>query len=330
VFARRPLWLAAVVLGLAGCSSPALPPPWPASSDIDLQAEIASTALEQRAEGAPVDAAPIEGAVSPLVAALEGEAAGLSYIEVVLGDVDVDASLPMVLMLHGRGDRPRVPGGPFGCVEMPMRIVMPRGPDPLGPGYTWLSTRVAEGRVDEISGELAARADQLAGLLEEVSALRPTLGHPIVTGFSQGGLLSFALAVRHPALVAAAFPLAGWLPPPLWPDSAEGLPVIRTLHGMTDDIIPLAPTREAVAHLADLGADIELLEFSDVGHTMSGPMNQQFERWLEQALRLQAPDLANRPRDTEVELGDLGEVPPPPCEDPAPDAEPHEADHGGT
>jgi len=318
VFARRPLSLAAVVLGLAGCStSPALPPPWPASADIDLQAEIASTALEQHSDGLPAGEESPEGAVSPLVSALEGEAAGLSYIEVVLGDVDVDASLPMVLMLHGRGDRPRVPGGPFGCVEMPMRIIMPRGPAPLGPGYTWLSSRVAEGRIDEISREIAARADQLAGLLEEVSARRPTLGRPVVTGFSQGGLLSFAVAVRHPKLVAEAFPLAGWLPPLLWPDSADGLPPIRTLHGTVDDVIPLGPTREAVEHLRSLGADIELREFPDVGHTMSGAMNEQFERWLEQALRLEAPDLANRPNDTEVELGDLGEVPAPPCEEAA-------------
>lgn len=304
---------AALAAGLAGCSSPSgvLSPPWPASADIDLQAEIATTAQEQDG-AAPAEAEAAEGGtVSPLVSALAGEAAGFSYIEVVLGDVDVDASLPMVLMLHGRGDRPRVPGGPFQCVTMPMRIIMPQGPDPLGPGYTWLSLRVTEGQVEEISRQIVARADQLAAVVEDVSSRRPTLGRPIATGFSQGGLLSFALAVRHPGLVGAAFPLAGWLPPPLWPASAEGLPVIRSLHGTADEIIPLPPTREAVARLAGLGADIALQEFDGIGHTMSAAMNDQFERWLEEALRQQAPELANRPRDTEVELGDLGEVPAP-------------------
>jgi hypothetical protein len=71
--------------------------------------------------------------------------------------------------------------------------------------------------------------------------------------------------------------------------------------------------------MASLGADIELREFDGVGHTMSAAMNEQFERWLGQALLLQAPELADRPWDTEVELGDLGEVPAPPCEEAPPD-----------
>jgi hypothetical protein len=42
---------------------------------------------------------------------------------------------------------------------------MPRAPDPLGSGFTWLSVRAAEGRTDELSRQLVDRADQLAALL---------------------------------------------------------------------------------------------------------------------------------------------------------------------
>jgi len=287
--------------------SPApLPPAWPASANVDLREELRSTERELAAPALPSadEAGGLDVDRSPLVSALEGEAAGLTYIEVVLGDADIDAMLPMVLMLHGRGDRPRIPGGPFGCITIPVRIIMPRAPDPLGPGFTWLSMRVAEERTEAISKELEDRADQLAALLMEVSARRPTLGRPILTGFSQGGLLAFALGVGHPGLAASVIALAGWLPPPLWPSSAEGLPVIRAMHGTDDDTIPLPPTREAVTYLKSLGADVELLEFQDVGHRMSAAMNEQFERWLERSLREQAPSLADRPRDTSVELGD--------------------------
>lgn len=306
---------------LGACSSsPPLPPPWPVSADVDLRAELEATreALAPRGTTSPDDSAVLDVPESPYVQALEGEAAGLGYVEVVLGEADLDASLPMVLMLHGRGDRPRVPGGPFACVPIPMRIIMPRGPDVLGPGYTWLSVRVAEGKTDEISTQLERRADQLAALLAEVAATRPTLGRPIVTGFSQGGLLTFALAVRHPGLVASAFPLAGWLPPPLWPSSAEGLPTMRAVHGTRDETIPVAPTRDAVGYLQALGADIELLEFEDVAHAMNGPMNAQFERWLEQALRRQAPTLADRPRDTSIELSDPAPGPSSRCDEASP------------
>jgi phospholipase/carboxylesterase len=269
-----------------------------------VDVELRATELERALPAAPVSSESLEPVVNvPLVAVLEGESAGLAYIEVVLGEVDIDASLPMVLMLHGRGDRPRVPGGPFACVTMPMRIIMPRAPDPLGPGYTWLSVRVAQGLTEELSRQLLSRADQLASLLTDVSSRRPTLGRPVVTGFSQGGLLTFALAVTHPHLMASVFPLAGWLPPPLWPSSTEGLPLIRSVHGADDDTIPAAPTREAVEYLRSRGADVELLEFEGIGHAMSSPMNKQFGSWLEQSLREQGPELARQSRDTKVELG---------------------------
>lgn len=71
--------------------------------------------------------------------------------------------------------------------------------------------------------------------------------------------------------------------------------------GTADNTIPLPPTRDAVAHLLDIGADIELREFDDVGHEMIAAMNAQFERWLDDALRNEAPDLATRPLDTSVE-----------------------------
>ena len=40
---------------------------------------------------------------------------------------------------------------------------------------------------------------------------------PIVTGFSQGGILSFAMAARHPNEVRYAFPVAGSCPGPILP-----------------------------------------------------------------------------------------------------------------
>jgi hypothetical protein len=84
--------------------------------------------------------------------------------------------------------------------------------------------------------------------------------------------------------------------------------VIRSVHGTDDDTIPAAPTREAVAYLRSRGADAELLEFEGIGHAMSPSMNKQFESWLEQSLREQAPKLAKQPRDTSVELGSPDEA----------------------
>ena len=266
-----------MTFGLVGCSADVpLPPAWPESGRADLHPEVLATAGVQ---------------------VREGEAAGLHYYEVVIGDVDIDARLPLVMMIHGRGDRPRVPGGPFAGVPTPLRIVLPRGPDPLGDGYAWLPVRTLDGKTEILSRALAARSDQLAELLAHVLDERPTIGTPIVTGFSQGGMLSYTMAIRHRDAVGAAIPLASWLPPPLRAAGAAGAerPRIRAMHGTADTIIPFAYDRETVDQLASLGHDVELAVFRGVGHEMTPEMNALFEAWLEAALALRAPTLEGGP-----------------------------------
>ncbi len=66
------------------------------------------------------------------------------------------------------------------------------------------ATRRAEARA------LKARAKLDAKLAAKKKKL-------IVTGFSQGGILSFAMAARHPVEVAHAIPVAGSLAGPAAP-----------------------------------------------------------------------------------------------------------------
>ena len=63
---------------------------------------------------------------------------------------------------------------------------------------------------------------------------RPTEGRALVAGFSQGGMLTFGLALHHPDLFDGAYPIAGWFP----------------LH-LVDSVID--PTRRYPAHIVRVG-----------------------------------------------------------------------------
>ena len=235
--------------------------------------------------------------VAPGVRVRQGMADDLSYFEVILGDADFDTALPLVVLLHGRGDRPRIPGGPFGGVPIPMRLVIPRGPLQLGAGFAWMLSSVTHGQPELLASELRERTDHVAALIRTVHATRPTIGRPVVAGFSQGALLAFSLALHRPDVVGRVFPLAGWVPPaliPVSPVSPELRVPIRTVHGTDDRVIPIGPTREVVALLRALEWDVELLEFEGVGHVISHEMNATFEAWLEESLRALAPALTGK------------------------------------
>src|SRR5690606_9262370 len=105
---------------------------------------------------------------------------------------------------------------------LPFRMFIPQAPDPLGDGFTWLAVPTLDPNTQLFTSSLSARIDQLAPVIDEFRQTRPTLGKPILVGFSQGGIMTFALATRFPQQFGAAFPMAGWLPPELYPEPKKG------------------------------------------------------------------------------------------------------------
>jgi phospholipase/carboxylesterase len=158
---------------------------------------------------------------------------------------------------------------------------VPQGLAPYQSGYSWFPIRVRSQDPERISQGMRRAATRLAQLLAELGQRHPTKGKPLVTGFSQGGMLSFALAVDHPQSIAAAIPMAGWLPPPMWPSALPPMaPPIVALHGDGDQLLEIEPTRAAVGKLRQLGFQVELHEYPGVGHTVSPAMRRELYRQL--------------------------------------------------
>jgi phospholipase/carboxylesterase len=211
----------------------------------------------------------------------------IHYIEVVIGAATFDDPMPIVFVLHGRGGVAMLPGGPFIGLTHAIRVIVPQAPGRLGSGWEWLPVSVGSGLVDRLASSLFQVSSRLAAMIRAVSRERPTIGRAIVTGFSQGGLVTYALALHHDDVVSHAFPLSTWLPPPLEPLYRRDdlvYPTIRSMHGSADPVIPVAPTRELVDRLRGRGFDVELHEFAGVRHEMSAEMDALFHLWLEQAV----------------------------------------------
>lgn len=188
----------------------------------------------------------------------------------------------MIVAIHGLGDRP----DRFALLDRypaPARVVYPRGLSPHGGGYSWFAIDVGRATApgpETVEG-VAQAADALARMIEELTRRHPTRGKPVVTGFSQGGMLSFAIAVRHPSAVAAAIPIAGYLPPPLRPTAAPaGHAPLVALHGAADPLIPVTAARESVEALRAAGFRAELIEYPDVPHSVSAAMVRELFRRL--------------------------------------------------
>lgn len=241
----RPKRSIAFALLALGCSLTASPSPAP------------------RAPAQPVAApvAPAPPAVRPTVAA------GVMYAVRETAGAGADERLPLIVAVHGLGDRPEAFLELFDALPFRARVVAVRGLDPYHDGFAWFPIGGADG-----DGASFRRAvDALAAAIPEIARQRPTCGLPVITGFSQGAMLSFALAVRAPYLVRGAVPVAGRLPPAFLPASpAVGglLPPIYALHGTADARIPFAQGDETVRALRARGFSAALRPFEGVGHAI--------------------------------------------------------------
>ncbi len=222
----------------------------------------------------PTSLAPYESASSQGHATVRwGTIAGLRYVEVVPSDAAPDEELPLVVMIHGMGDRARPIYGLRASRSTRARFILPQAPTRQSRGYTWLPYSIATDHPSLLDA-IPARARQIATLIEVISTTRPTRGKAVVTGFSQGGILSFAVALLEPERVGLALPVAGYLPIELWPhhDDSGSYPPIRALHGTADPVVAYDPTREMTDTLRARGLDITLRPFPGVGHTQPPEM----------------------------------------------------------
>lgn len=214
-------------------------------------------------------------------------AGGLEYLMVEPPDVPPGAELPMVVHLHGRGDVPAVLQGPIFDIDTPVRVILPRAPDRFGTGYAWMPVSAHRGQSPPLVDAIERRSRLLAEAMITWRRRHPTRGRPIVTGFSQGGMLAMAMAVHHPESIAQALPVAGWLPPSLEPRTfdpyASHAPVVA-VHGTDDEILSATRTQAVVRRLSALGYPIRFEQIDGAGHEMHPDMRALLRELLERAL----------------------------------------------
>lgn len=195
----------------------------------------------------------------------------LESVEIVTGGAAAEDALPIIVAVHGLGDTPRHFAAVFEDFPERARIVLPRGPDRRGlGGFSWFPIPSLGVGTGDLAEGIARSRDRLAALLERLPKERRGVGLPVLTGFSQGGILSFAVGVARPELVARVVPVAGWLPPALLParDATPPRVPIRALHGGDDALLPPGPTERLVATLSGRGWNAALRVFPGVPHTI--------------------------------------------------------------
>jgi phospholipase/carboxylesterase len=182
---------------------------------------------------------------------------------------EADESSPLIVAIHGMGDRPDRWVEDWRRFPTRVQIALPRAFDAYESGFSWFQFK--DGMTDEQFGtEVGASEARLWKGIAKLAGKRRL----IVTGFSQGGILSFAMASRHVSEVVHAFPVAGSCPGPLLPQNKARAAPLLAFHGTADRVLDVKWGREAVNAFKEQGNDAQLREYEGVGHSMTRQIHE--------------------------------------------------------
>lgn len=184
----------------------------------------------------------------------DGKEKVLKYDLFVPSDYDGKKSFPLMLFLHGAGERGdnlnqvRKWGPPKLVKEkkdFPFIVISPQCPK-----STWWTTHVdgLAQLVDDVAGKLKVNKEKM-----------------YCTGLSMGGFGTWALCAKHPKLFAAAAPICGGGKPSSALDLTK-LP-IWVFHGDADNVVPLSSSEKMVNAVKEAGGKkIKFTVYKGVGH----------------------------------------------------------------
>ena len=186
-----------------------------------------------------------------------------------------DGPHPAIVAMHGWGSNaldlmglaPYIAHGrcltlcPQGPVEVEIGAVN---------GYGWYQLRIG---TPPDMGAMGQAADRLMSFIDTALERYPVNRRKlIVMGFSQGGVMAYNLAVRHPERFAALVALSTWFPEELAEHAGnlDALAQLPTLvqHGRADDMIEIAKARQSIERLRAFKLPLTYREY-DCGHEIT-------------------------------------------------------------
>jgi phospholipase/carboxylesterase len=192
---------------------------------------------------------------------------------------------PLLLLLHGYGANVDDLFSFAADLPADYRIVSLQAPIDLGHGqFAWYPLRFEGGRAVADESRAQAAVDYIHGFIDFLKANYKVDAQRIYCmGFSQGTILSYAVALMHPGEIRGVVGFSGRMlasiRPAISADERHKALRVFVTHGTEDQVIPLASGQEAVTYLQGLGVQPTFKTYR-AGHTILPEMMHDMLGWL--------------------------------------------------
>lgn len=193
---------------------------------------------------------------------------------------------PLLLLLHGYGSNEE---DLFSfATELPEEyyVISARAPYDLQYGsYAWYAINFDTNQNKFSDNDQAIQSrDAIAAFIDELIATYPIdTANVSLLGFSQGCILSLAVALSYPHKVQKVIGLSGYLNEDILKEGYQNNDFsalkIFSSHGTVDQVIPVAWAKKTQPFLQQIGINSEYKEYP-IGHGISPQVFYDFKSWL--------------------------------------------------
>ncbi|MEL0456803.1 alpha/beta fold hydrolase [Flavobacteriaceae bacterium SZ-1-7] len=194
---------------------------------------------------------------------------------------------PLLIMLHGYGSDENDLFSFASELPEELFIISVKAPYPLPPfGNAWYAINF-DAEKGKWSDNIQAKQsrDLIAAFIDEAIEAYPVDKNNVtLLGFSQGSILSYAVALTYPEKVKNIVALSGYINKDILPEDVEtrdyGHLNFYCSHGSADQVIPVSWARLTPPFLDSLKIKYQYSEFP-VGHGVAPQNFYEFREWLE-------------------------------------------------
>jgi phospholipase/carboxylesterase len=211
----------------------------------------------------------------------------LSLQHLIRPNTDKSTKPPVLFMFHGYGSDEADLFSFASELSEQLFIISARAPFTVQPfGYCWYTINFGAsfGKWSDVEQACTSRELILNFIDEAVSAYELDPEQVNLLGFSQGSVLSYAVALSYPEKIKNVVALSGYIDENTlvkgYAKKDHSHLNVYASHGQVDQVIPTAWAQQIPGFLKTIDVDVEYEEFP-VGHGVSPQNFFSFKRWLE-------------------------------------------------
>lgn len=212
-------------------------------------------------------------------------------LEHLLRPSTLHGKAPVILLLHGYGSDENDLFSFAPQLPEKYLVISAKAPHPMQPfGNAWYEINF-DGSNEKFNNTEQAidSRKKIEHFIDEIIEHYPVDADQItLLGFSQGAILSYAIALSHPEKIKQVIALSGYVDDSMMSDNyrTNNFSPLRFYcsHGTADQVIPIELARKTKPFLDELQVANTYSEFP-IGHGVSPENFSEFKTWLEKDVK---------------------------------------------